>query len=487
MPCATRRRRRETRNEQHGPLAGEAHDSYPRPTLVTDEASGARPDHESLGRAARARMPRTSLAHWQPAADRADPLALIEGEEATRDPALIPLRHARMAVSSFTFFRGTARIMARDLASQPHTALTTQLCGDAHLSNFGLFAGEDRRVVFDVNDLDATFPGSFEWDVKRLTTSFVLAGLNAGLAPEIGQTAAFEAARTYRTTMSDYASMPIMRVWYDRMESSHVEAIVASTTGRSGRRAVRFGVAKAQKRDTWSVIRKLTELEGGHRRFIDQPPLLTRIPLEGSPAEFVSETFDGYRASLNASRRSLLDRFSIVDFAHKVVGVGSVGLYSWVVLLEGSGPDDLLVLQMKQAQRSVFDLRPKEPTEHQGQRVVEGQRLMQASSDVFLGWTTGPGGAQYYGRQLRDMKWSPDPTAFQPRGLIAYARLTATALARAHARSGDPGSIAAYLGLSDRADRALADFAVAYADQTARDYAEFQAALRSGRLVPADL
>ena len=442
----------------------------------------SRQDREQRGRAARATAPRALLAHWHPAPGRPDPVDLIEGDESTRDPALVPLRHERMAVSAFTFFRGTARIMARDLASLGNSTLETQLCGDAHLSNFGLFASEDRRVVFDVNDFDETFPGPFEWDLKRLATSFVLAGFDAGLRPEIGHAAALEAARTYRTAMSDYASMPIMRVWYDRMESSQVEAIISSSTGKVGKRAVRHGVAKARSRNSWSVIRKLTREVDGRREFADRPPLLTRIPLDGPTAGFVNETFEGYRESLTAARRNLLDRFRIVDFAHKVVGVGSVGLYSWVVLLEGGDPDDLLVLQIKQAQRSVLDLRPAEPTEHQGQRVVEGQRLMQASGDVFLGWTTGPGGAQYYGRQLRDMKWSPDPATFQASGLIAFARLTAAALARAHARCGDPVPIAAYLGLSDRADLALADFAAAYSQQTVRDYAEFREALGSGRL-----
>jgi len=457
---------------------------------TTDIVRPTTTQHEELGRAARMRLPRSSLAAWEAPADRADPVDLLLGQAKTRDPSLIPLRHARMGVSPFTFFRGTALVMARDLAALPDTGLTTQLCGDAHLSNFGLFASEDRRVVFDVNDFDETWRGPFEWDVKRLATSFVLAAADAGLPADVGRAAALEAARSYRSTIEDYASMPIMRVWYDRMESSHVEAIISASTGKTGRRAVRDSVAKAETRDTWSVVRKLTRVVDGHRQFLDQPPLLTRIPLAGSTAEIVETTFAAYRESLNDSRRRLLDRFHIIDFAHKVVGVGSVGLYSWVALLEGIGPDDVLVLQLKEAQQSVIDRSDTEPgspggPSHAGQRVVEGQRLMQASGDVFLGWATTPLGGQYYGRQLRDMKWSPDPATFTAAGLLAYARLTGTTLARAHARSGDPVPIAAYLGLSGKADRAFADFAVAYAEQATRDYAGFVAAIRSGRLVSA--
>jgi uncharacterized protein (DUF2252 family) len=457
---------------------------------MTDIVRPTTTQHEELGRAARMRLPRPSLAAWEAPANRADPVDLLLGQAGTRDPSLIPVRHARMGVSPFTFFRGTALVMARDLAALPDTGLETQLCGDAHLSNFGLFASEDRRVVFDVNDFDETWRGPFEWDVKRLATSFVLAAADAGLPAEVGRAAALEAARSYRSTIEDYASMPIMRVWYDRMESSHVEAIISASTGKTGRRAVRDSVAKAETRDTWSVVRKLTRVVDGHRQFLDQPPLLTRIPLAGSTAEIVESTFAAYRASLNDSRRRLLDRFHIIDFAHKVVGVGSVGLYSWVALLEGIGPDDVLVLQLKEAQRSVIDRSDTEPgspggPSHAGQRVVEGQRLMQASGDVFLGWATTPLGGQYYGRQLRDMKWSPDPATFTASGLLAYARLTGTTLARAHARSGDPVPIAAYLGLSGKADRAFADFAVAYAEQATADYAGFVAAIRSGRLVSA--
>lgn len=455
---------------------------------MTDTVRPTRAQHEELGRAARLRLPRPSLASWEAATDRADPVDLLLGQAVTRDPSLIPLRHARMGVSPFTFFRGTALVMARDLAAQPDTGLETQLCGDAHLSNFGLFASEDRRVVFDVNDFDETWRGPFEWDVKRLTTSFVLAAADAGLPAEVAREAALEAAHSYRTTIEDYATMPIMRVWYDRMESSHVEAIISASTGKTGRRAVRNSVAKAETRDTWSVVRKLTQVVDGHREFLDQPPLLSRIPLAGSTAEIVEATFAGYRASLNESRRRLLDRFHIIDFAHKVVGVGSVGLYFWVALLEGIGPDDVLVLQFKQAQPSVIDRStagtdPAETVSHAGQRVVEGQRLMQASGDVFLGWATTPLGGHYYVRQLRDMKWSPDPATFAPAGLLAYARLTGTTLARA--RSGDPVPIATYLGLSGKADRAFADFAVAYAAQATADYTGFTHAVTSGRLVTA--
>jgi uncharacterized protein (DUF2252 family) len=444
-------------------------------------------DHVAEGRAARAAVPRSTIADWHIEPGRVDPVDLIEWQAQSRDPGLVPLRHARMGVSPFTFFRGSALVMARDLASLPSTGLTTQLCGDAHLSNFGLFASEDRRVVFDVNDFDETFPGTFEWDLKRLATSFVLAARSAGLGDDVGRAAAVEAARAYRATVSDYAAMPIMRVWYDRMESRHVESIVASSAGKVGKRAVRDSVAKAQTRDTWSAVRKLTRVVDGHRRFRDQPPLLTPLPLDGPTHSQVLATFDSYRESLTTARRHLLDRFTIVDLAHKFVGVGSVGLYAWIVLLEGRSPDDVLVLQFKQAQKSVVDMTTDHDDAHEGRRVVQGQRLMQAAGDVFLGWTTGPLGIHYYGRQLRDMKWSPDPDSFTASGLLAFARLTASALARSHARSGDPVAISAYLGSSNRADLAIGEFAVSYANQAEVDFAEFSDAVASGRLPTTEL
>ena len=439
------------------------------------------------GLSARQRLPRSELSALNPDEERADPIALINAQAQTRYAQFIPVRHARMAASAFTFYRGSAIVMARDLASMPDSGLRTQLCGDAHVANFGLFAAPDRRLIFDVNDFDETFEGPFEWDVKRLATSFVLAARNSQLKPKVERKAALAVARAYREWMHAHATMPILKGAYQRLESDEIEGIMSKAMGRDGTRRVRAAMAEATARDSWSAVRKLTRVVDGTRVFVDSPPLLFRLPLEGDVAQRVNAALDGYRRSLPPRSRNLLDQFTIVDFGHKIVGIGSVGLYAWVLLLQGRTPDDLLILQVKQAERSVLDPRAldERPSAHghAGRRVVVGQQLMQAATDILLGWTSNANGDQYYVRQLRDMKWSPQIDVVTPTPILAYATLTGTALALAHARAADPGPIAAYLGGGDAADRAIAEYAVAYADRNEKDYEGFLAAIDSGKVI----
>jgi uncharacterized protein (DUF2252 family) len=435
------------------------------------------------GKAARDALPRKAQADWAPAPHRPDPIALLEEQEQTRVPALLPLRHARMGASAFTFYRGTAIIMASDLGAQASSGLQVQLCGDAHLSNFGLFAAPDRVPVFDVNDFDETNPGPFEWDVKRLATSFVLAARDNGFPKLATADAALASARQYRLSMADYAAMKEIDIWYDRVDSSTMEAWAQRTSGKTGEKAVRRTVAKAQARTAWTAVRKLTTVVDGRREFIDEPPLIVRVPDDSPARTLVFGALPGYLDSLAPDRRALLERYEVIDLGHKVVGVGSVGLLAWVLLLQGRDAEDILTLQVKQAQHSVLEPFTADSTYAQmGERVVEGQRLMQAASDSFLGWVTGGLGRQYYVRQLRDMKWSPDPSRFTPAGLSGYAELCGHVLARAHARTGDAIAISAYLGRAEAFDEAIRSFALDYAEQVGSDYAAFSDAVASGRL-----
>jgi uncharacterized protein (DUF2252 family) len=451
-------------------------------------------ERQRRGRAARAESPREQLALWELPAGRADPVALLQGQETSRVQDLVPVRHARMATSSFAFYRGAALLMAADLAAMPRSGLDVQLCGDAHLSNFGLFAAPDRSVIFDVNDFDETNPGPFEWDVKRLATSFVLAARDNGLPKEAGAAAAREAGSTYRSAMAAFAEKSEIEIWYDRIDASGLIATLREEpAGRRRHRAdreakaeevIQRAVDRARLRDTWSAIEKITEVVDGRRRFRDEPPLLTRVDLGGGTGAVVNTLFREYRATLEDDRQELLRRYEIVDLGHKVVGVGSVGLLAFVLLLRGRDESDLMVLQAKQAQASVLEAytRRSAYTKH-GHRVVTGQRLMQAASDSFLGWIDGPGGWSFYVRQLRDMKWSPDPATLGSSRLLWYAQLCGHTLARAHARSGDAVAISAYLGTGKPFDKAVEAFAEAYADQSEQDFAEFTRALADERLV----
>jgi len=440
------------------------------------------------GKAAREAMPRKVQGVYEPTADRPDPITLLEEQEKSRVPTLLPLRHQRMGASAFTFYRGTAIIMASDLGAQPSSGLQVQLCGDAHLSNFGLFAAPDRVPVFDVNDFDETNPGPFEWDVKRLATSFVLAARDNGFAEDVVADAALASARQYRRSMAEYAAMTEIDIWYDRVDASTMESWGQRTRGKIGEKAVRRTVAKAQARTAWTAVRKLTTIVDGRREFVDEPPLLVRVPEDTMARTLITSSLAGYLESLAPDRRALLERYEVIDLGHKVVGVGSVGLLAWVLLLQGRDSDDVLTLQLKQAQHSVLEPYTAPSTYTQmGERVVEGQRLMQAASDSFLGWVTGKMGREYYVRQLRDMKWSPDPSEFVPVGLSSYAGLCGHVLARAHARTGDAIAISAYLGGSTVFDEAIRTFALDYADQVSSDYAVFSAAVASGRLAGGDV
>jgi uncharacterized protein (DUF2252 family) len=439
-------------------------------------------DREAAGRAARKQRPRSGLGQWSPAPDRPDPVAVLGGQETTRVQALLPLRHTRMSASEFAFYRGGAAIMAGDLASLPDSGLVTQLCGDAHLSNFGVFAAPDRSLVFDVNDFDETHPGPFEWDVMRLATSFVLAGRDLSMDASVVADAAKASAQGYRDQMAVYAGMADVDVWYDRVDVDKVMEW-AQQEGIQKSKAMQKVTSKARSRTAWSAIAKMTTTVDGQRRFLNLPPLLMPMPPDPRLHDLLDTLMDQYRQTLPHDRQHLLLRYHAIDFAHKVVGVGSVGMLAFVILMQGRDENDLLVLQAKQAVHSVLE--PfTDPSVYPmaGERVVAGQQLMQAASDIFLGWVRGFAGRDYYVRQLRDMKFAPDPATFTPDKLRGFALLCGRTLARAHARGGDSVSIAGYLGSSDKFDNGVRDFALAYADQVAQDFAAYQQAITDGRV-----
>jgi uncharacterized protein (DUF2252 family) len=431
-------------------------------------------------------------------ADDVDPLALVLGQAETRVPELVPIRHGRMLVSPFTFYRGAALIMAADLAGTPSSGLTTQLCGDAHLANFGGYASAERRLVFDINDFDETFPGPFEWDVKRLAASFVVAGRDNGFKAKQSRKVTLAAVEGYRRAMLEFAGQPVLEVWYQHLDLEKTVAELseelADATGKRKKQVkrARKAMAKAYTRNSMQALAKLTETVDGHRRILSDPPLITRlddmVDLDREDVlERLTTLVADYRESLPPERQRLLDHFRLVDVAHKVVGVGSVGTRAWVMLLQGAVSGEVLLLQAKQAQRSVLaDYLPDAGYEHQGERVVTGQRIMQASSDIFLGWLRATplsgGETDYYLRQLRDWKVSAEIGEMTHVGLTTYARLCGWTLARAHARGGDRVAIASYLGESDTFDQALADFAESYADQNERDHAAMAAAVDAGRI-----
>jgi uncharacterized protein (DUF2252 family) len=450
-------------------------------------------ERAARGKAARAEVPRSSHASWQPPSVRRDPVAILEEQALTRVPELVPIRYGRMLVSPFTFYRGAAAIMAADLASTPRTSLDAQLCGDAHLSNFGAFAAPDRRLIFSVNDFDETLPGPFEWDVKRLVASFAVAGRDRGFDAPQRQAAILAAARTYRTAMREFASMRALDLWYARLDVDELSA--KWTAGATAKQRKRFdrNFAKARAKDSLRAFGRLTELVDGQRRIISDPPLI--VPIEDLlPApqrieleQTVRTSIRSYRRSLPSDRRHLLERFRYAHAARKVVGVGSVGTRAWIVLMLGPVDDDPLFLQIKEAEASVLEpYAGKSKLSHHGQRVVEGQRLMQAASDIMLGWLkmTGIDGVErdFYIRQLWDGKGSAQVELMEPSALEAYGEICGWTLARAHARSGDAAAIAAYLGAGESFDRAMGSFAEDYAEQNERDYAAFRDAIDSGRL-----
>ncbi|MDT4903316.1 MAG: hypothetical protein QOH52_1332 [Pseudonocardiales bacterium] len=432
----------------------------------------------AAGRALRKSVPRASHDEFTPAARRPDPVAQLEAQATDRLPDLLPVRYGRMAVSPFAFLRGSATVMNTDLACTPTTGLSVQLCGDAHLANFGVFASPERTLVFDVNDFDETLPGPWEWDVKRLAASFVVAGRVASLTEAQCRRIAIAATRMYRQRITAYAGMRHLDVWYDHIG---VDEVLSALTAAKERRGVRRIAAKARGKDHLRAYRKLTTTLDGQVRIVDDPPIVDHVDV---PDDVLHQSRAQLLRSLPPDRRHLLARYTFVDAARKVVGVGSVGTRCYIVLLIGRDDDDPLFLQVKQAQHSVLEphLR-RSKYANQGQRVVAGQQLMQSASDMFLGWTRATDG-DFYWRQLWDMKGSVTLEGASTEDTELYATVCGAALARAHARSGDPIAIAGYLGNSGVFEEAVADFAAAYADQNQRDYAALLDAIRVGA-VPA--
>jgi uncharacterized protein (DUF2252 family) len=476
------------------------------------------------GRQAREHAPLDGHTGWRPAADRPDPIALLDEQNGTRDQDLVPVRHGRMMASPFTFYRGAARVMAADLAATPTAGLDAQLCGDAHLSNFGAFASPERNLLFDLNDFDETLPGPFEYDVKRMAASFTIAARNNGFSKAVTHAATMASVTAYREAMAGFARMGTLQVWYSRLDEADITAAIRTALvaadhhdphgkGRSDKKAKhgRKGsvpesernlekaartaaktTRKAHSRDSLQALSKLAERVDGTYRIVSQPPIVVPVRELGSTYgisgdetdQIVRDQFSAYRATLAEERQQLLERFDVVDVARKVVGVGSVGTRAFIVLLQGRDEHDPLFLQVKEATTSVLEqYLPKSRYAQCGERVVQGQRMMQAASDIFLGWTAGADvNRHFYWRQLRDMKGSAVVEEMIPEGLTVYARLCGWTLARAHARSGDPVAMAQYLGDDDTFDRSITDFSARYADQNERDFEHFVEAVRTGRL-----
>ena len=470
----------------------------PPPARGSQPAQAARltrDEHAARGKAARAAAPRDSQGTFDPPPDRPDPVALLEQQAASRVPELVPVRYGRMLVSPFTFFRGAALGMACDLARTPATGLMVQACGDAHLSNFGVFASPERRLVFDINDFDETLPAPWEWDVKRLAASLEVAARGNSVPREQRHDIVMSGVTRYRTAMRRFAGMTNLDVWYAHAELDELQAQYQSLLDARQRKRVAEGAAKAMTRDSMQAFSKLTQIVDGKPRIIANPPLT--VPLADLTAEEaggrdleaeIASLVGKYRRTLETDRRFLLEQFELVDIARKVVGVGSVGTRCWILLMLGRDQQDPLFLQVKEAQKSVLaSFAGASRYTNEGQRVVAGQRLMQASSDIFLGWQRTPAGLDgvardFYVRQLRDWKFSIDIETMLPTGLRIYAELCGWTLARAHARSGDRIAIAAYLGGGDVFDQAITRFAAAYADQTERDHAALAKAAASGRI-----
>nr|WP_037836695.1 DUF2252 domain-containing protein [Streptomyces sp. NRRL S-244] len=445
------------------------------------------------GRAARRKAPRSGHGEFEPPAHRQDPVDVLEGQSAGRVAELVPIRYGRMVESPFRFYRGAAAVMTADLAHTPDSGLRVQLCGDAHMLNYGLLGSPERNLLFDINDFDETLPGPWEWDVKRLAVSLAIAGRENGFTDRERTEIVRSTARSYREQMRRYAVMSHLDVWYSRVDAEQLRTLAAAELRSRGRRKLAEVLAKARGRDSLQAAGKLTEVVAGQSRFRSLPPLVTPLsellPDEerSTLEEQIRDLVESYGQTLPSDRLHLLRQFTVVDMARKVVGVGSVGTRCWIILLLGRDGGDPLILQAKEAGESV--LAPYAgPGEYamQGERVVAGQRLMQAASDIFLGWhrLTGIDGRErdFYVRQLRDWKGSVEPALMVPRGMRTFGEVCGTTLARAHARSGDRIAIAAYLGSGDVFDRALARFAEAYADLNERDHRALVEAVASGRV-----
>ena len=452
-------------------------------------------ERAARGKAARTEVPRSSHARWVPPENRIDPISLLEEQAQSRVPELVPIRYGRMLVSPFTFYRGAALIMASDLAATPRSGIQAQICGDAHLANFGVFASPERQMLFDINDFDETLPGPWEWDVKRLAASFEIAGRDRGFTAQQRRDVVLTTVRKYREVMAGMATRRNLDVWYARIEMGELMAELASAASRKMRKRAEENVAKARTRDSMQAFSKLTALVDGQRRIISTPPPVTAIDdlipdgvERGHVEDELRLIIRQYRRTLETDRRHLLEEFQLVDAARKVVGVGSVGTRAWILLFLGRDDEDPLFLQAKEAQESVLErFVGKSAYANHGQRVVAGQRLMQAAGDILLGWmrVTGFDGVErdFYVRQLRDWKGSADIDQMIPEGMRIYGGWCGWTLARAHARSSDRIAIAAYLGKSDVFDRAIATFSERYADQTERDHQTLLDAITSGRIM----
>ena len=470
----------------------------PRSTATGLEASRQRmtpAERRVRGKAARAEVPRESHAEWKPSKDRPDPVALLESQGAQRVPDLVPVRYGRMMETPFTYYRGAALPMASDLARTPASGIIVQACGDAHLSNFGVFGSPERKLLFDVNDFDETLPAPWEWDVKRLAASLEVAARENGFSDKDRRKIVVASTRRYREVMRQLSGQGNLGVWYTQVDMDDFRARFDGLLKERQRKALDKGLAKARTRDSMQELDKLTRIEDGQPRIVSEPPVI--VPLRDLLGELagavniakeLKDLIGQYRRTLQPDRRVLLEQYEFTDIARKVVGVGSVGTRCWIILMLGRDETDPLFLQVKEAEESVLArFAGASKYSNQGERVVNGQRLMQAASDIFLGWQRFAGldgkSRDFYVRQLRDWKFSVDIAAMIPRGLRLYGELCGLTLARAHARSGDEIAIASYLGGSDVFENAIADFSAAYADQNERDFEAFTAAISSGRLI----
>ncbi len=451
----------------------------PRWGPVIESDSLSRADRRSEGGSRRTNASRRSHAGWTPPSDRRDPLEILEETNAGRMPELIPVRNGRMLRGPFPFLRGSAALMAADLASTPISGIRVQTCGDCHLLNFGLVASPERNLFFGINDFDETLNAPFEWDVKRLAVSLMVVGQRNGYSGTDASGVVAALVRSYREAMARLAAMRALDVWYTRMDADLI--LETARTGQQ-RRAQESMAAMARRRVAEYVFPELTGGANGRRRFRDQPPMIYHENMGREQVEKILRLFDQYRGSLPDDRRMILDRYRLVDVAFKAVGIGSVGTRCYILLLLAEDGDPL-ILQVKEARKSVLEpFAGTGPYEHQGRRVVEGQRLMQIPSDIFLGWFTNDDGIDLYVRQIREMRYGVDPAGAAPKQLAEYARICGESLARSHVKSGCAAVIAGYLGRSDKFDKAIALFAGAYAEQNRRDYEAFRAAVREGRI-----
>ena len=479
---------------QHGEHGRDPSESSRRRQVSSSPPLLSVAERAARGRAARGEVPRSSHGVFEPAVHRVDPVELLERQADARVPELVPLRYGRMSASPLTFYRGAALIMAADLAATPRSGLMVQCCGDAHLSNFGLFASPERRLMFDINDFDETLPGPWEWDVKRLAVSMLVGSRGNGFSSKAQERIVLDTVGEYRTRMTQFAAMRNLDVWYTRFELERMVPRLRSQVGAKMRKRLDKRLAKTLARDNLQAFSKLTQRVDGELRIVSQPPLIVRLDDYAKTEERdrlradLERLLRDYSLTLQHEHRALLEQFRLVDLAHKVVGVGSVGTSAWIAVLLGRDGQDPLVLQVKEAQASVLEefAGPSE-YDNSGERVVAGQRIMQATSDIFLGWLSvgrsiHGSSRDYYVRQLRDWKGSVAVEAMDPGAMTVYGQLCAATLARAHARSGDRIAIAAYLGRSDVFDRAMLSFSEAYAEQNDRDYRALLQAIKTGRV-----